>query len=69
MADPVFNDKISKPDHHMLAEKMGNNFRYWEEIRRYLKSQYNPVMEEWKFYDPKYGWRLKNQLKKRNMFF
>ncbi len=69
MSEVIFNDKSLLPNNDLLTEKLGKSFRYWNEIREHVKSNYGNIREEWKFYGKKYGWQLKTFLKKRNLFF
>ena len=69
MSEVTFNDKNKKPDNKILDDKIGNNFKYWEEIKKHVKEKYDNISEEWKFYGKNYGWQLKTFLKKRNLFF
>ena len=65
----IFLDKSVKPNDDMLSRALGRSYKYWEEIKRSLRSQYSPLAEEWKFYGAKSGWTLKLLFKKRNLFF
>jgi hypothetical protein len=65
----IFTDKSNQPNNHMLSEALGKTYQVWEEIYLYLKSAYDDIIQEWKFYGKNYGWQLKTLLKKRNLFF
>ncbi len=69
MSEFIFNDKDIQPTDNLLSERIGKNFKYWSEIQKLVKSNYENTIEEWKFYGKKYGWQLKTLLKKRNLFF
>ena len=69
MSEVILNDKNKKPGNKILADKIGKNFNYWEDIRKHVKEKYENISEEWKFYGKNYGWQLKIFLKKRNLFF
>lgn len=69
MREVIFNDKANPPNQSMLAAALGESIQYWEAIKLYLTDNYGAVIEDWKFYSPKYGWTLKVLLKKRNLFF
>jgi hypothetical protein len=69
MAEVIFNDKNHQPNDNLLSEKIGNNYQYWPEIKKYVKELVGGTTDEWKFYGQKYGWQLKTLLKKRNLFF
>ncbi len=69
MTENVFTDKEVKPNDQLLAEALGNTYKYWVEIKTSLKKEYGDLTEEWKCYGSKYGWSLKMFYKKRNLFF
>ena len=65
----LFGDKNNKPNDDLLLDKIGKSFKYWVEIQKHIKSNYEKVLNEWKFYGLKYGWQLKTLFNKRNLFF
>ena len=69
MSTSIFDDKNVKPNHQMLKEKLGDTGPYWDTIRHFLGENMGDIHEEWKYYNTKSGWILKNMLKKRNLFF
>jgi hypothetical protein len=69
MLEILFGDKAIKPNDNLLSEKIGKNFKYWVEIQKHVKSNYENTINEWKFYGKNYGWQLKTLHKKRNLFF
>ena len=69
MPEILFGDKNNKPNDELLLDKIGKSFKYWVEIQKHVKSNYEKVMNEWKFYGKNYGWQLKTLLNKRNLFF
>ena len=69
MSGSIFKDKSVKPDVDSLAQILGTSSKLWFELRKYLKEKYGPLIEEWKYYNPKSGWLLKLLKKKRNLFF
>ena len=69
MSEISFYDKNIKPDDNLLAEKTGETFKYWVEIKKHIKEHCGETTEEWKFYGKNYGWQLKTFYKKRNLFF
>jgi hypothetical protein len=64
-----FHDKKVKPNDNLLAEKTGDTYKYWLEIKEHIKEKCGETTEEWKFYGKNYGWQLKTFYKKRNLFF
>jgi len=69
MPEILFGDKNIIPNDKLLFEKIGKSFEYWVEIQRHVKSNYENIINEWKYYGKNYGWQLKTLLKKRNLFF
>jgi hypothetical protein len=69
MASSMFDDKNIKPNDKMLSEILGKSYNRWNEIKKHLNSEYDDLIEEWKFYGKKSGWILKTLKKKRNLFF
>ena len=69
MSSSIFSDKLIKPDEQKLVEALQNTYKLWEEIRKYIRSEFGETVEEWKYYNSKSGWILKSFYKKRNLFF
>jgi len=69
MPDNPFTDKNIKPDERLLAKILGETYKLWDDLRNHLTESYGNLIEDWKFYSPKYGWTLKILKKKRNLFF
>lgn len=69
MESTPFKDKSIQPDKTMLTGTLGETLPLWEAILSYIIQSHGPIIEEWKFYSPKFGWTLKVLLKKRNLFF
>ncbi len=69
MSPSVFCDRSHPPDERGLAEALGKTAALWLEIRDAVKNDWEPVVEEWKYYGAKCGWSLKTLHKKRNLFF
>jgi hypothetical protein len=69
MTEYLFLDKTSKPTDENLKDVLSNTFKYWKEIKDDISNKYGQIIPEWKFYDKKTGWTMKNMLKKRNLFF
>jgi hypothetical protein len=69
MPENPFTDKNTKPDDKSLAKVLGESNKLWNDLKRHLRESYGELIEEWKFYSPKYGWTLKVLKKKRNLFF
>ena len=69
MTEYLFLDKTSKPTDENLKDVLSNTFKYWKEIKDDISNKYGQIIPEWKFYDKKTCWTMKNMLKKRNLFF
>lgn len=69
MATSIFADKASIPDEQSLAEALGRSSNYWNQLKRFLSTEYAPLSEEWKFYSYKSGWSLKVMRKKRTILY
>jgi hypothetical protein len=69
MVEYLFLDKTVKPTNENLKEALAASYKYWAEIQEEILSKYGKVIPEWKFYDKRTGWTMKNMLKKRNLFF
>jgi hypothetical protein len=69
MPENPFTDKNTNPDDKSPAKVLGESSKLWHEPKKHLTVSYGELIEEWKFYSPKYGWTLKLLKKKRNLFF
>lgn len=68
MKEFLFLDKSRPPTNDQLADALAETYAFWVEINRELSDKYG-VVPDWKFYDRKSGWTMKNMMKKRNLFF
>jgi len=69
MAFSFFNDKSKVPDNSDLQQALENTKKLWDELKAYIKDNYDSIREEWKHYGKKSGWTMKLLSKKRNMMF
>jgi hypothetical protein len=69
MPENPFTDKNIKPDNKSLAKVLGDTNKLWRDLKNHLTESCGELIEDWKFYSPKYGWTLKVLKKKRNLFF
>ena len=69
MSASIFDDKNLKPNDKLLAEKLGDVYRLWENVKNHISSDFGQTTEEWKYYNTQSGWLLKTLLKKRTLFF
>ncbi len=65
----LFMDELVMPNEDSIKDALGNNYKYWKEIKTTLNAKYEGLKEEWKYYGKKTGWTLKLFYKKRNLFF
>ena len=69
MVEYLFLDRTAVPTDEDLKEVLLTSHKYWTDIREEILSKYGEIVPEWKFYDKRTGWTLKNMMKKRNLFF
>lgn len=69
MSGSIFFDKNAKPNNYQIKENLGSTGSHWDKIKNYLVESIGDIIEDWKYYNTKSGWILKNMLKKRNLFF
>jgi hypothetical protein len=69
MIEYLFLDKTVEPSDKNLKDALSASYKYWVEIQKEFLIEYGEIIPEWKFYDKKTGWTMKNMFKKRNLFF
>lgn len=69
MDTPILNDKTQVPDEKILSDLLGDTYKYWQIIRKYLNDNYENIEEVWKFYYEKSGWLLQVFQKKRTILW
>lgn len=69
MAKFLFLDKTAEPTEENLKEALSTAYKYWVVIKEEVCARYGDMTTEWRYYDKKSGWTLKNIVKKRNLFF
>jgi len=57
MSGSIFTDKAKKPTAKQLLNALGNGVTLWNEFVEYLREEYAPVSDEWKFYKS-WHWKL-----------
>lgn len=57
MSGSVFIDKAKKPAAKELLATLGNGVTLWNGFVEYIREQYAPVSDEWKFYKS-WHWKL-----------
>ena len=69
MALSILDDKSRTPNDEELTEALGRTSRLWNELKKHLASQYEPLTEKWSFSGQKYGWSLGLKRKKRTILY
>jgi len=69
MSENIFLKKEIAPNDTLVEKKLGSNYKYLKEIRKFVKEIVDEPIEEWKYCRKKNGWLLKTLFKKRNLFF
>jgi len=69
MALSVFDDKSKEPNDSDLADALGKTKRLWDDLRKHVAQEYEPVTEEWKHYGQESGWTLRLVQKKRTILY
>lgn len=62
---PFFVEKHNRPSEKSLADALKGSYQSFNELVRLTDS----LMQEWKFYSPKYGWTFKVFQKKKVLFY
>jgi len=65
MMKPFFIEKDDKPTEKSLTKALGDSYESFAELVKLSES----LMQEWKFYSPKYGWSFKVFQKKKVLFY
>lgn len=65
----AFPDKSKTPKDKELTEALRRTSTHWEKLKALLRSQYEPLTEEWKFYSKKWGWTLQLKRKSRAILY
>ena len=70
MIEPsAFMDKAHVPEDEELTEALGEANGLWDELKRLIAEQHDPVAEDWTFFGKKYGWALRLKQKKRAIVY
>ena len=69
MASSIFEDKSKQPEDNEVAEVLGRTKKLWDDLKNYIAGKYEPVTEEWKYYNKKSGWILTLRQKKRTILY
>ena len=66
MTTQAFPDKSVKPDENLIASKLGDYSKYWNDLKQYLSENHENVVFEWKYYADAKGWLLPVAIGKKN---
>ena len=66
MTVQAFPDKSVKPDETLIASKLDDYSKYWNELKQYLSENHKNVILEWKYYTDAKGWLLPVSIGKKN---
>jgi hypothetical protein len=69
MASSIFEDKSKQPEYNEVAEVLGRTKKLWDDLKNYIAGKYEPVTEEWKYYNKKSGRILTLRQKKRTILY
>ena len=69
MALSAFDDKATQPADRALAEMLGRTHALWVNLQADLQHAYGPLIEEWNFSGPAYGWSFRLKQKKRALVY
>ncbi|MDV4116290.1 hypothetical protein CMT30_12045 [Elizabethkingia anophelis] len=69
MSASIYDEKLVEPNDKMLTFDLGITKKYFDEISKFIISEYGDFKSEWKFYNKKSGWILKMFVKNRNVLF
>ena len=69
MAFSVFDDKAREPTDEMVADVLVDSTELWDNLRKQIASQYDPLAEDWLFSGRKWGWSLRLKQKKRAVLY
>jgi hypothetical protein len=68
MPNSVFTDKAKKPTTKELAAVLGESLSLWNEFAEFIRENYTPITDEWKFYKS-WHWALKRKTRTVCYFF
>ncbi len=68
MDENVFVDKSFVPDGRSVLRALGDTGSFWLELRRYVRENYGPAIEEWRYRGQESGWVMEMVSKRRGLF-
>ena len=69
MALSEFDDKTQEPQSKELDDVLLDAAELWKELISSLKSEFDPLAEDWGFSGKKWGWALRLKHKKRAVLY
>ena len=69
MQPGAFTDKKHQPEYDEVMQVLKGRSKHWNELVDALRSEYEPVTEEWKCYSVKFGWCMRLLRKKRAILY
>jgi hypothetical protein len=69
MALSAFDDKSKPPTPQSIKKVLGKSAIHWEDLVRFLASEYKPLTEKWGFAGKDWGWALRLIQKKRTILY
>jgi hypothetical protein len=69
MALSAFDEKAKPPTPQSLKKALGKSAAHWEDLVRFLASEFDPLTEKWGFAGKDWGWALRLIHKKRTILY
>ena len=69
MALSTLDDKSVVPNESILSDVLGEAFKIWKDIIKFLQEKCGDIQEVWKFTGQKYGWSFRIKYKKRTILY
>jgi hypothetical protein len=69
MALSVFDNKTKKPDDSELSAVLGDTYKLWQDIKKFVIHQYPEATEEWNYSGKNYGWGFRLRDNKRVIIY
>lgn len=65
----VLTDPNIQPTEELIAQAIGENSIYWDQLIDYLYDNYFGITEEWRFYNDGKSWLYKAMRKKQTLYW
>ena len=69
MALSVFDNKSKKPDDSELSGVLGDEYKLWQDIKKFVIHRYPEATEEWNYSGKNYGWGFRLRDRKRVIIY